>query len=280
MPPGGTGPARTSLETLRAIADGGAPTSPVASTFGQQLDGIEPGHVGAHMPGHPTCGAGLGAALVLADLSLGAAVSSASPGSGVQSLRLQASTAGPRASGGRVLRAESWQRSTAAGAATSAGEIRSDDGRVIATVSCRCAVRAAPPDTSSSEPAAPEPAAPPRATVTADAWQELELCTGHAERLLGALPSLSNLSGVVQGGVVAAALAHAAEAELGLSSPTASLDLDVSFLRGVPADGSRLPMTVEIVHRGRRFGVARADVLDPDGRVAAIATVSVWDPDP
>ncbi|NMO91648.1 acyl-CoA thioesterase domain-containing protein [Actinomycetospora sp. TBRC 11914] len=269
------GPARTSLDMLRAIADGSARTSPVATTFGQQLDGIAAGRVGAHMPPHPTCGSGLGSALVLADVALGAAISSASPDSGVQTLRLQASTAGPRSVEGEMLHGECSQRTAAPASATSAGEIRTDRGRVVATVSCRCAVRPASRGGGTGEDAAP----PPAAEFVEDAWSGLGLCAAHVDHVLPALPCLGNLSGVVQGGVVAAALAHAAEAELGLRSASASLDLDVSYLRGVAADGSRLPLVVQIVHRGRRFGVARADVLDGGGRLAATATVSVWDPD-
>jgi acyl-coenzyme A thioesterase PaaI-like protein len=266
----GAGPARTSMETLRSIAEGTGHTSAVATTFGQRLGDLEVGRVRSHMPGHPTCAAGLGSALVLADLSLGAAISSARPGSGVQTLRTQVATAGSRTAATGALTADCRLTTTAEGSATSAGEVRAEDGRVVITMSSRCRV-------------GPAPSASPSAPVAADAhplhdpWSDLALCADHtgSDRVLHAVAALSNLSGVVQGGVIAAVLTHAAEDELG-AVPADWLDVDVAYLRGVPADGSRLPVVVEVVHPGRHYGLARATLLDRDGRPAVTATVGTW----
>jgi acyl-coenzyme A thioesterase PaaI-like protein len=267
------------METLRSIAEGTGHTSAVATTFGQRLGDLEVGRVRSHMPGHPTCSAGLGSALVLADLSLGAAISSAHPGSGVQTLRTQVATAGSRDAATGPLTARCRLATTAEGSATSAGEVRAEDGRVVVTMSSRC--RVSPAAGGASPAPGGRPQAGTDAEELADPWETLGLCADHTgpDRVLHAAGVLSNLSGVVQGGVIAAALTHAAEDELGTAAAD-WLDVDVAYLRGVPADGSRLPVVVEVVHPGRHYGLARATLLDREGRPAVTATVGTWVTDP
>ena len=53
---------------------------------------------------------------------------------------------------------------------------------------------------------------------------------------------------------------------------SASLDLQVRFLRPVMLDGSNLTVIGEIKHRGRSIRIANAEVLDAKGRRVALAS--------
>lgn len=271
-------PARNSPGSPREIADGSGQASAIASALGLCLDDIGVGRARGQVVAHPTCGSGLGSALALADLVLGVAVSSTVPGAWVQTLRLHASTAAPLAPMGGTLRAEARLATATSGSATSTAEVRADDGRVLVTLSCRCAVRPAAPGVVTRE--SWDIAAP--TSSHEDPWLDLGLCTAHtaAEPALAAEPQLSNLAGVVQGGAIAATLTHACTDVLAYPPGHTSIDLDVAYLRGVAADGSRLPITVEVVHRGAQYGVARATLRDRDDRVATTATISAWSPRP
>lgn len=67
-------------------------------------------------------------------------------------------------------------------------------------------------------------------------------------------PGLANFGSTVQGGVLATVLAHTLDATDG------GVELDVTFLRPVPADGERFTARSTPLHGGRRFAAGRAEV--------------------
>jgi uncharacterized protein (TIGR00369 family) len=70
------------------------------------------------------------------------------------------------------------------------------------------------------------------------------------------------------------AITAAINTTLPANSASALVDLKVNFLRpGVP-DGRRLTARAEVVHRGRQMAVARAEIVNEDGKQIAIATGS------
>jgi uncharacterized protein (TIGR00369 family) len=52
------------------------------------------------------------------------------------------------------------------------------------------------------------------------------------------------------------------------------LELKVNYLRPLASDGREACAHATLVHGGRRMGVARADVVDADGRPIAVASGS------
>jgi uncharacterized protein (TIGR00369 family) len=52
----------------------------------------------------------------------------------------------------------------------------------------------------------------------------------------------------------------------------APVDLRVNFLRPVPPDGRVLTAIGALAHRGRSMAYARADVVNADGKIVAMAT--------
>jgi acyl-coenzyme A thioesterase PaaI-like protein len=56
----------------------------------------------------------------------------------------------------------------------------------------------------------------------------------------------------------------------------AATDLDVTFLRPVPADGSAFSVEAEPLRTGMRLAAATARVLDGAGRLAVVASVAHW----
>lgn len=90
---------------------------------------------------------------------------------------------------------------------------------------------------------------------------------------------LSSPLGTVQGGVTATvaelSLACAVQTTVPAGTAYAPTDLRVQYVRPVPPDGRTLTATGTVVHRGRTFAVARADVVNADGKLVATATGSV-----
>ncbi len=87
----------------------------------------------------------------------------------------------------------------------------------------------------------------------------------------------ANSSGGVHGGVIA--LMGERALRLALSTVTAPeavrpLELDVLYLRRLPADGSLVQAFAEVVQRTRRFVVLHSEVQDPTGRAAALLRAS------
>lgn len=91
--------------------------------------------------------------------------------------------------------------------------------------------------------------------------------------------SHSNPIGAVHGGLVCtlldSALGCAAQTTLPVGMGYTSIDLSVSYLRPVRADGSLLTCTGRVVKPGRRVAFAEGDVRDEAGRVVATGTSSL-----
>ncbi len=69
-------------------------------------------------------------------------------------------------------------------------------------------------------------------------------------------------------------LGTAVQTTLPARSTYTPLDVKVSFLRPVFADGRDLVGTGTVVHRGRTLGVANAEIRNADGKKVAVATGS------
>jgi uncharacterized protein (TIGR00369 family) len=54
----------------------------------------------------------------------------------------------------------------------------------------------------------------------------------------------------------------------------ATLDLTVNFVRPIPADGRDLRARARVIHRGRTFAVAGAEIANADGKIVATASSS------
>lgn len=84
--------------------------------------------------------------------------------------------------------------------------------------------------------------------------------------------------GRAQGGAVAMLAGAAIDAAVQSTAPPGAgfvpLELKVNFLRPLASDGREARAHATLVHGGRRTAVARADVVDADGRPIAVATGS------
>ena len=91
--------------------------------------------------------------------------------------------------------------------------------------------------------------------------------------------------GYVQGGVIAL-LAHTAmqaavETTVVTGARCVPLDVKVNLVRPVPPDGRDLVARGQVVHRGRSYAVANAEVTNADGkRVALVTGSSAYHPTP
>jgi hypothetical protein len=143
--------------------------------------------------------------------------------------------------------------------AVSRAEVYAADGRPVAQVGARCAVL---PSTGGGElfhdPVDPDPFA----------------ALGPELR---AAATLANSAGGVQGGVLAAVVGHRIAEAIG-APDAAACDYDVTFVRGVAADGAGMAVDVEVRHGGRRLVAADARLRDSRGRVAVIASAACWLP--
>ncbi|HEV3473804.1 MAG TPA: PaaI family thioesterase [Actinomycetota bacterium] len=91
-------------------------------------------------------------------------------------------------------------------------------------------------------------------------------------------PWLTSPLGTVQGGATAlladTVLGTAVQTTLPARSTYTPLDVKVSFLRPVFADGRDLVGTGTVEHRGRTLAVANAEIRNADGKKVAVATGS------
>jgi uncharacterized protein (TIGR00369 family) len=91
-------------------------------------------------------------------------------------------------------------------------------------------------------------------------------------------PWLTSPSGTVYGGILAyladSCLTGALSTVLDKNEIVAPLDLKVQFLRPVTADGKKLRCEAHIVHRGRSFAAARAEITNESGKTVALASSS------
>jgi uncharacterized protein (TIGR00369 family) len=85
-----------------------------------------------------------------------------------------------------------------------------------------------------------------------------------------------NAIGVVNGGFAAsmldAAMAGALHSRMSAGAGTATLTMNVSFLRPLSAATGTVRCTGSVVHLGGRTAVAQAEIVDAEGRACAIAT--------
>jgi acyl-coenzyme A thioesterase PaaI-like protein len=257
----------TALTVLRAVAGGAGSLAPVHAAFGTVLESIEPGLAVARVPRLPPHRLrGPGVVPVLGDLVLSAAItSSLAAGLRISTLTLHTAMLGPLPPRGAALvaRAELVAPAGAAAGATavSRAEVCAADGRPVAQVGARCAVL---PSTGGGQlfhdPVDPDPLAA----------LGPELC---------AAATLANSAGGVQGGVLAAVVGHRIAEAVG-APDTGACDYDVTFVRGVAADGAGMAVDVEVRHGGRRLVAADARLRDSRGRVAVLASAACWLPDP
>jgi len=274
-----TPPSPTALSVLRAVAGGAGSLAPVHAALGTVLDTIEPGLAVARVPRLPPHRLrGPGVVPVLGDLVLSAAItSSLAAGLRISTLTLHTAMLGPLPPPGAALvaraelvgpggavaggTADASADAVAGATAVSRAEVYAADGRPVAQVGARCAVL---PSTGGGElfhdPVDPDPFA----------------ALGPELR---AAATLANSAGGVQGGVLAAVVGHRIAEAIG-APDAAACDYDVTFVRGVAADGAGMAVDVEVRHGGRRLVAADARLRDSRGRVAVIASAACWLPPP
>jgi len=246
----------TPLERLRTVVGKPGAIARVHVAFGSVLDAVEPGRAVARVPALPPATLrGPGVVPMLGDLALSAAILATLPaGQGIATLTLHTTLLGPLPQAGEPLAVTAEFVGGTGSALAGRGDARAADGRLVAHLTCCCAVL---PQAEGPSGAAGDPDPDPFAALGPD---------------LRADPSLANAAGGVQGGVLAAILADRMAGE----GSVAVSDLDVTFLRAVRADGAPMAVATESVHNGRRLVAARAQLCGDDGRPAAVATCAFW----
>ena len=127
-----------------------------------------------------------------------------------------------------------------------------------------------------SRQAAGELPPPPIGRLTG--LRTVEAGKGTATMALPLSPWLTSPAGTVQGGVTAmladAALMSAALTTAPRGTSIAGLDLKVNYLRPVFADGTELVARAKVEHSGRTIAIVSAEVVNAQGKRAALATGS------
>jgi len=263
----------TSLERLRSVAAARTSLAPIHSGLGTLLDEVEPGHVRAHIPALPAAELrGVGPIPVLADLVLSGAVSTTLPANTfVTTLTMHVSTLGPLPPTGAPLHGTGHLTSADVDSAVSTATIADADGRPVAVLTSRCAMVTAP--AGSTRPTHERRAVPAP-------FAGLDLVAGaDGEFAATAAATLANSAGAVQGGVLAAVVAHALDVAIGAARPALAgglCDLDVTFLRGVPTDGATFTVHPDVLRAGLRFASAHAELRDAGGRLSVVASAAQW----
>jgi uncharacterized protein (TIGR00369 family) len=261
-------------DRLRATVTGDAPIAAAISTFGIELRDVEPGRVTAELAAVPAAVVhGPGAVLVLADYAVTTSVfSTMTVDHQLSTLTLQFSELGAAAGPGTEVVATARAFPVGADAAVSTVEIAGADGMPLARASGRCALF-------SPTPGGGQQRIPRGSTVTGFAdLHAIAAADGLATAVVAA-PAFANSEGVLHGGVAAAVIADALTGGLDAVAPRlagAPTDYDVTFLRGLPADGARVTTRTSPVRVGARFAVVRAELHDAAGRLAVVGTASRW----
>ena len=247
----------TPLTLLRAVAAGEGSLAPVHAALGTVLESVEPGHAVARVPRLPPHRLqGPGVVAVLGDLVLSVAItSSLAAGLRISTLTLHTAMLGPLPPPGSALVARGDLVAPAGATAMSRAEVCAADGRPVAHLAARCAVLPFNGEGALfRDPVDPDPFA----ALGPD---------------LRATPTLANSVGGVQGGVLAAVVGH----RIATAVPDAvACDHDVTFVRGVAADGAGMAVDVVVHHGGRRLVAADARLRDATGRLAVLATATCW----
>jgi uncharacterized protein (TIGR00369 family) len=101
---------------------------------------------------------------------------------------------------------------------------------------------------------------------------------GKFSTTLRATPWLTSPAATVYGGILAyfadCTLAGAFASTLDKDQIVASLDLKVQFVRPAWADGKKLRCEAHVVHAGRTFAAAQAEIIHENGKTIALATSS------
>jgi uncharacterized protein (TIGR00369 family) len=99
---------------------------------------------------------------------------------------------------------------------------------------------------------------------------------GACEFSMPATGWLASPTGFVEGGVTAfladCALAAAVQTTVPAGTAIAPTDLRVQFLRPVPTDGAPIYARASVAHRGRGMAATRAEVINRDGKLVALAS--------
>ncbi len=286
------------VERIHAAAAEEATLLPVHATFGVRALEARPGYTqfGQRMGPWLLDRAGRlcpGAFMIAADAALGSAVSTAlADGLSVMSLNIHAQfvTLDPGAADDFTVQAEARHLGPTSGFA--AGEIVDGAGRLIARLSTQCGyVPIAEPPAIAVGPVriGEEDWTAPGSPGGLAAIAERQVGARLVDRGDGRItitaesgPAVRNSRGVLQGGVLGLLAEQALTACLVRSSPALvdadTMELDVSYLRGVaaeqPDDRPVIELTARAEHAGRRFGVARATCRDAAGRLVVSAVGS------
>lgn len=262
------------LARLQQVIAAGLAYAPAHGAFGIRFERAEAGESVAGMPVAAALEDGeralaAGGLLVLFDALLGSSVASSLPvGSAMTTLTMHLQFTDLRRPHGASLRGTGRRVAGDGLSAVSTAEITDADGRLIAIGSSRCVVL---PDTATA------PMAEPGAREAADlgAWRQTVTIEAGDDGAVGrarAAPSWGNPRRQMQGGAVAM-VAERTLRELWRPHDLDAadcFDLDVTFLRRLPADDREITCRAALAHRGRSLATARADVLDGDRVVAEI----------
>lgn len=263
------------LARLHRVISAGLIYAPAHGAFGVRFVRAETGVSVAEMPvaaaledGDRTLAAG--GLLVLFDALLGSSVASSLPaGSAMTTLTMHLQFTDLRRPGGDRLQGTGRRVAADELSALSTAEITDADGRLVAIGSSRCVVL---PDTATAPMAEPGDGQP---LGEFGAWRRAVAVEPAGDGALGrarADARWGNPRRHMQGGAVAM-VAERTLHELWRPHDLEEadcFDLDITFLRALPADGREVTCRAELAHRGRSLGTARAEVLDGDRVVAEL----------
>lgn len=164
---------------------------------------------------------------------------------------------------------------------TTRGEVLDDDGRVLAggLVKSMAMQGIVDPDDYDDEPPWPSALEPGTLAevlcLTLDHEQSGPGGVRAVEAVIAPEPALANPLGNLHGGVFAAVAEIAGAAVFPHEREVSSSSLDVRYVRQIPLVG---PVTVRAhaLHDGRSWGIAHVETRDDRGRVAALATVTIY----
>ncbi|MGH2729326.1 MAG: PaaI family thioesterase [Actinomycetota bacterium] len=119
---------------------------------------------------------------------------------------------------------------------------------------------------------------PPPPFAQLFAMHDMDVERGHFCVYMPATLWHTSPAGTVYGGLIAyladSVLAGAFGTTSAVDEVAALLDLKVQFLRPVLPDGRDLKAEAHVVHRGRSFATAQAEITNADGKIVALATSS------
>jgi uncharacterized protein (TIGR00369 family) len=290
--------ARPGIELLTAMLAGAAPAPPLA-----RLTGMAPVKLTAEcaqytMPLSPWLCADdgrvpLGVLAIPADAAMACAIIADLPaGTAITTSELAVRQVRP-ARPGEMLLTTATVIDLGPPVALAEATVTDDTGALIARVGSLCVILDFDAETEASggaatlAPAAPEPAGP-------DPWERpspdagLSRLTGLTAMAIApgeaafALPATRWLCapppGRVQGGAVAMLAGAAIDAAMQTAAPAGHrfvpLELKLNYLRPLASDGREATAHATLVHGGRRTAVARAEIIDADGRAIAVASGS------